>query len=223
MRKVKRCWGRGKKSPQLSIWYILPTTTCDGSPRRVIFRWCTDAHSQARPAARYQSTWITSARPSCSSLWPPDSPKCWYLWLWAVGWGRHPSTERTYPVFPVWTAVAQRLLLPPAWGRPWLAHWAQTAFLSLSLWFSKTGANILLHVETGEGEGKETGEQKQDKRHSGEKKKKMMKYNTKLIRSVYAVEMTHWSNFLLLFLSPPREDDRSVHTLRTLLRRNHSK
>ena len=49
----------------------------------------------------------------------------------------------------------------------------------------------MLHVETGEGEGKETGEQKQDKRHSGEKKKKMMKYNTKLIRSVYAVEMTH--------------------------------
>lgn len=36
----------------------------------------------------------------------------------------------------------------------------------------KTEASILFHAEMGEGEGKETGEQKQDKRHSRGKKRR---------------------------------------------------
>lgn len=89
----------------------------------------------------------------------------YYLRLWVVGQGGHPPTKCTYLVFPMWIAVGQRfLLMPPTWGRPQIVHRAQTTFLSLSLWFSKIEANILLHVEMCKGEGKETGEQKQDKR-----------------------------------------------------------
>lgn len=57
--------------------------------------------------------------------------------------------------------------MPQTWGRPQVVHKAQIAFISLSLWFLKSQANVLLHAEMGEGEGKETGEQRQEKRQDG--------------------------------------------------------
>ena len=65
----------------------------------------------------------------------PDPPavtrftQCYYLRLWVVGQGGHPPTR--YLVFPTWTTVDQRLLMPPTLGRPQVVHRAQTAFLSL--------------------------------------------------------------------------------------------
>lgn len=77
-------------------------------------------------------------------------------------------------------------------------HKAQRPFSSLSLWFLKVEANSLLRVETDEGEGKETGEQRQHKRQYREKKKKNMKYSMRHIKSGYTVEMMHRNDLLLL-------------------------
>lgn len=160
---------------------------------------------------------ITSPRPRSSHLLPPDSPGAdiqGYEW-WA-------STKRTDLLLPLWTAVGQRLLMALTWRRPQGVHRAQRPFSSLSLCFLKVEANSLLHVETDEGEGKETGEQRQHKRQYREKKKKIMKYNTRHIKSGYTVEMMH-QNYLLVLLPFSWENDRSVHSLKNLLRRNHSK
>lgn len=88
------------------------------------------------------------------------------------------STKHTYLVFPEWTTVGQRPLMPQTWGRPQVVHKAQIAFISLSLWFLKSQANVLLHAEMGEGEGKETGEQRQEKRQDGGGRRERSKWQS---------------------------------------------